>query len=232
MNMNLICVKRMRGIYDQALTWAFDNYLESRRFPKGGVTIFVTGDLVENDYPRHLVGSISILEGLAAQSLGLDLATLLVDCWFFRESMKTFLRALIIILLAAITTGEGARADVSVVSFQAWKTSRIEETRTALEKLQQAEKTTPGKKLAAVVPKNLKSDPKFQQAQLNLEIAQELTVNDYFILYLSQFNQREAFVEAARKLSPEESADLMMSYQKTMTPPQTESLRSSAVTTP
>jgi hypothetical protein len=142
--------------------------------------------------------------------------------------MKTVLRALLIILLAAITSGELARADVSVVSFQAWKTSRIEETRGTLEKLQQQEKPVAGKKQDAktlAAAKNLKSDPKFQQAQLNLEIAQELTVNDYFILYLSQFNAREAFVEAARKLSPEESADLMMSYQKTMAAPQAENVR-------
>ena len=150
--------------------------------------------------------------------------------------MKIALRTLLIILLAAVTTGEWARADVSVVSFQAWKTSRIEETRTALEKLQQQEKPAAmGKKPDAKIlaaAKNLKSDPKFQQAQLNLEIAQELTVNDYFILYLSQFNAREAFVEAARKLSPEESADLMMSYQKTMAAPQAENVRPPTASTP
>jgi hypothetical protein len=41
-----------------------------------------------------------------------------------------------------------------------------------------------------------------------------LTVNDYFVLYLSQFKQRDAFVDAAKKLTPEEAADLMLAYQK------------------
>jgi hypothetical protein len=45
-------------------------------------------------------------------------------------------------------------------------------------------------------------------------VAQELAVNDYFVLYLSQFKSRDAFIEAAKKLTPEEAADLMMSYQK------------------
>ena len=60
-------------------------------------------------------------------------------------------------------------------------------------------------------------DQRVQQARLNVEISQELTVNDYFILYLSQFKNREAFVEAAKKLTPEEAADLMIAYQKHLT---------------
>ncbi|HMS10269.1 MAG TPA: hypothetical protein PKE66_12335, partial [Pyrinomonadaceae bacterium] len=53
-----------------------------------------------------------------------------------------------------------------------------------------------------------------RQAQLNVQIAHELTVNDYFVLYLSQLKGREAFLEAAKKLTPEETADLMVAYQR------------------
>ena len=59
-------------------------------------------------------------------------------------------------------------------------------------------------------------DQHLSQAQLNYEIAQELSVNDYFVLYLSQFKERSALTEAARKLSVEETADLMAAYQKAL----------------
>jgi len=117
-----------------------------------------------------------------------------------------------------------ARAEV--VGFQAWKANRVEEARAGLEKLQN-DKTVPplatvpkqsqGAKSESrlqVSQKSVRSDFKIQQAQTNLELARELTVNDYFVLYLSQFKSRDAFVEAAKKLSSEETADLMMSYQK------------------
>lgn len=115
-------------------------------------------------------------------------------------------------------------AQAEVVGFQAWKTNRVDEARINLEKLQN-DKTVPPLAIAPkqsqkpesrlqVSQKSARGDFKIQQAQTNLELARELTVNDYFVLYLSQLKSRDAFVEAARKLSPEEMADLMMSYQK------------------
>jgi hypothetical protein len=100
----------------------------------------------------------------------------------------------------------------SVLGFQAWKTSRIDDARGTLEKTPKPALDAPKKAIPGV--KAPRVDQKLQQAQLNFDIAQELTVNDYFVLYLTQFKQREAFVEVAKKLSPEEIADLMLSYQK------------------
>lgn len=127
-------------------------------------------------------------------------------------------------------------ADVSVQCFQSWKTSRVDEARTAIEKMQGerslvsqtaslkgAEKKTIDQKAdqknelnsrLQAAQKTGRVDQKLQQAQLNLEVAQELTVNDYFLLYLNQFKSKEAFIEVAKKLNPEETAELMLSYQK------------------
>jgi methionine-rich copper-binding protein CopC len=126
-----------------------------------------------------------------------------------------------------------AHADTSVQSFQAWKTSRVDEARATIEKLQSErpttvaakildKKTTDGNKTDAsarlqTAQKSGRVDQRLQQAQLNLEVAQELTINDYFVLYLSQLKSREQFIEAAKKLNPDEAADLMMSYQKHLT---------------
>jgi hypothetical protein len=129
-----------------------------------------------------------------------------------RSFATLFLTGVLAIVAVGFARSE-ARADVTnVLSYQAWKAQRLEEAKTNLEKVQKPtleaiKKATPGAKAS-------RSDQRLQQAQLNLDIAQELTVNDYFVLYLTQFKQREAFVEVAKKLTPEETADLMMSYQK------------------
>ena len=122
-----------------------------------------------------------------------------------------------------------ARSELSVLGFQSWKTSRVDEAKTALAAAEKASGAGSGsaslknadKKSDLLrserfqsANKNNRSDQKIQQAHTNLEIAQELTVNDYFVLYLSQFKQKEAFLEAAKKLNPDEAADLMMAYQK------------------
>lgn len=126
-----------------------------------------------------------------------------------------------------------AQAEVNVQSYVAWKTARVEDARATLERLQSERNVqsvsgkAPEKKLNEGKPevtsrlqpsvKAGRSDQKMQQAQLNLEVAQELTVNDYFVLYLSQFKSRDAFLDAAKKLNPDEAADLMLAYQKHLT---------------
>ena len=137
------------------------------------------------------------------------------------------LPTLMILLMSTYSQAAPVKADLSVMGFQTWKASRIDDAKTAVERLSDPEKESatpvpksarrgkqdPGSRLQ-LATKTGRLDQRLQQAQINLEIAQELTVNDYFVLYLSQFKQKEAFIEAAKKLSPEEAADLMMSYQK------------------
>ncbi len=139
-------------------------------------------------------------------------------------------KAYLILPLFVLLQCRTALAEVTVVGFQAWKAARIDDARVSLEKLQ-VERSAPvvvsgkrgdaGKANEAIASgrlqaagKNLRVDSKLQQAQLNLELAQELAVNDYFVLYLSQLKGRDAFVEAAKKLTPEEAADLMMTFSK------------------
>ncbi len=55
------------------------------------------------------------------------------------------------------------------------------------------------------------------QAQFNLEVVKDLSVKDYFILYLSkQENRQEAYRIAATKLEPSELAELMSAYEQSM----------------
>lgn len=151
--------------------------------------------------------------------------------------MKTrfALIAIALLFFSALQARAEINMGIGVMGFQAWKASRIDEAKVQIERLQAeagADKATgdrgPGEKNPLVkgadgkpiakdrFQKNQRADQRLQQAQLNLEIAQELNVNDYFVLYLSRFKERSAFQEAARKLSVEEAADLMIAYQKSL----------------
>ncbi|RYZ76333.1 MAG: hypothetical protein EOP05_05345 [Proteobacteria bacterium] len=129
-------------------------------------------------------------------------------------------RLLPTLLLLTLLVGASAQAEISsvgVMGFQAWKAARVEDAKADLEKLQ-ADGAQAKPEVKAKAPQKVsRGDQKLQQAQLNLEIVQELTVNDYFVLYLNQFKDRSAFLEAARKLNSDEAADLMMAYQKHLT---------------
>jgi hypothetical protein len=149
---------------------------------------------------------------------------------------------------ALLTLGMGAvgLADTSgPLSFQAWKSSRVEEAKSSLDHVQiniqaeaQSEKASapllPDKPLLTIAKGSsgksevasqsrvhapvgsAHGDLKLSQAQLNYETAQELTINDYFALYISQLRGKESFVEAAKKLNPDEMAELMMAYSKSL----------------
>ncbi len=132
---------------------------------------------------------------------------------------------ILLFLALLVMTGVKGRAEVSVESYQTWKNARIEEAQSQVERLQGAldssssKEDAPkkdGKSGGATLIGSQKNDAKLRQALLNLDIARELTVNDYFLLYLRQFRDRESFIEAAKKLTPEEVADLLLAYQKSL----------------
>lgn len=143
-------------------------------------------------------------------------------CWTANKKdqpmTSRFVRALVALFLL---TGAYGQAAVNIESYQDWKNARIEEAQSQLERLQgKQEKGISGKREARAASganaNSSKLDPKIRQAQENLDLARELTVNDYFLLYLRQFREREAFIEAAKKMTPEEVADLLMAYQKSV----------------
>ncbi len=141
------------------------------------------------------------------------------------------------VLIAILITGAGFSAVAQVMQgdgpevlgFRAWKTMRVDEARAALERTQAeglSERAIPshdkpatqkpfsGGAIVSRVQKGGKGESRLQQAQTNLEFASELTINDYFVLYLSQINDDAALLEAAKKMSVEEVAQLMTAYKK------------------
>ena len=56
---------------------------------------------------------------------------------------------------------------------------------------------------------------KLRQLEFNLEIAQGLTIHDYFALYLKNKDQIQ-MAQAIQKLSPDELSQLLMAYRKSL----------------
>lgn len=56
---------------------------------------------------------------------------------------------------------------------------------------------------------------KLRQLEFNLEIAQGLTIHDYFALYLKNKSKQE-MAEAIKQLSPDELSELLMAYRKSL----------------
>ncbi len=56
---------------------------------------------------------------------------------------------------------------------------------------------------------------RLRQLEFNLEIAQGLTIHDYFALYLKSKTKAE-MAEAIKKLSPDELSELLMAYRKSL----------------
>ncbi|MEZ0392777.1 MAG: hypothetical protein ACAH59_11210 [Pseudobdellovibrionaceae bacterium] len=74
--------------------------------------------------------------------------------------------------------------------------------------------------------KNLENlEKQLDQIKWNLEVAKDLSVTDYFVLYLSQHSNPDRFQQAALKMSAKEVAQLMEAYANTLGPvPPTEQL--------
>mgnify|MGYP001605402675 FL=1 len=55
------------------------------------------------------------------------------------------------------------------------------------------------------------------QALLKVELSKDLTINDYFIVYLSRHHDgKGAIMKAAKKMSPDETASLLLAYRSNL----------------
>ena len=110
---------------------------------------------------------------------------------------------LFFVLGASSFASQAGARPTEIMGFKTWKSGRVDEAKAAVQRIQL------DSSLGAA-----HADRRLEQARLNVEISQELTVNDYFVLYLKPMKSKDAFVEAARKLSPDEVSELMVAYQK------------------
>lgn len=139
--------------------------------------------------------------------------------------MRTFVFILTFLVSAAATA--------EILTFQEWKVQQIYlaqkevHTAAATKKEQPSRRprgvvadsqafASPVKDMARKELQKMAGENRAEElAQARLQAARELTVQDYFEIYLnSQPNREKAFEEVAKKLSSEEMADLLLAYSK------------------
>ena len=109
-------------------------------------------------------------------------------------------------------------AEADVMSFRQWKGREVERIRTQIQGLDDQIQDLTAQEFVTTNFKQSERgefDKQLAEAKFNLEVVLELTVNDYFVLYLSQFKDKQnAFAQAAGKLDKTELVQLMMAYDQ------------------
>lgn len=144
------------------------------------------------------------------------------------------------LLLALLITSVAAVAPAEVLSFHQWKAQRQVEAQAALERARQAnlelQKKLNRKRVlvgaAEVNQEDSSLDSSFEaaarirhipenqeslisQAEHNLQVARNLSVTDYFALYL-RFQSESSLREVVEKLSKPELAEILLAYRNSL----------------
>ena len=118
------------------------------------------------------------------------------------------------------TTTVTAKAPVksSIKSFQEWKTEKIHaaslQVETSKADLRAVKARAQGKAGYASAVRSI--EQQVTQERWNLEVAQDLSVTDYLVLYLAHQGAPGKLAEAAVKLTPEETAQVLEAYIRNM----------------
>lgn len=102
----------------------------------------------------------------------------------------------------------------AIKGFREWKSEKIQLAMNQAVSLRnvilRTKSAGPSKNLQAL-------ERQLVQLNWNLEVSKDLSVTDYFVLYLSQQPQKDRFKMAAGKLTTAEIADLMQAYAQSLT---------------
>lgn len=124
--------------------------------------------------------------------------------------MLRFITLISLLFFCSFSNAETGLHQVSLLTYQQWKAEKIT---TALESVQKSNR----EQSMSLTIRNIKEKSNLQsrasQAQFQLEIAKDLTFNDYTVLYLAKHPQRSRAVEIlSMKMSPKEVAELLGSH--------------------
>lgn len=136
--------------------------------------------------------------------------------------LQRILAAAVVLFMGATGVVASAAAvarapGVQVISFRDWKnekiqhaTSKVDQETRRLEQLK-AQRS----KSAINAVEIVRAEQSLAQEQWNLEAAQDLTVTDYAVLYLSGCPVGTKFTEAASKMTSDEMGQLIEAYVRT-----------------
>lgn len=128
--------------------------------------------------------------------------------------MKHIGRLFIVMIFSLLSAGvavAGSNTTAAIQSFKEWKSAKVQPVLArvvSLKALAQASKTAYDKQRVLKL---------LAQESWNLEITNDLSVNDYFVLYLAPMeNAPNRFKEAAARLNQSEMVELMESYSRSL----------------
>jgi len=91
-----------------------------------------------------------------------------------------------------------------VLNFKDWQASQFKQAQMSVRK-------------AKIGPKSKAQGDELYRALLNVEISKDLTIQDYFLVYLSRHpGGKAAFAEATKKMTIEETAILLWAYKTSL----------------
>jgi hypothetical protein len=123
-----------------------------------------------------------------------------------------FLTSLLLLTLCSVSLAQPA-ADTKPLSFDNWKAGQVTDAQNQVTRY--SNRIVILKNTDADINEINKLESSRRVAAKNVEFAQELTVEDYFNVYLSQFADRDAaLLSAARSMSKNEVAMLLKSLLK------------------
>lgn len=145
--------------------------------------------------------------------------------------MRSFLKALILgsvfctlgwVSVAAAGTATPKAASSlpgagAIFSFEQWKLKQVEEAQITYN-VASMDMTLRARSRQAGGEEGAGSlQARVDQARLHLEVAKELGLHDYFVLYVAQLQSQEEFQKVVQHLSQEEAASLLKAYAEQLT---------------
>ncbi len=119
--------------------------------------------------------------------------------------MKTWILTTLIISCISFQ----ASANSKIHSFKEWKGEKIQNA--IVQTMQVRAQLLKAKANSSLLQKT-SLEKQLEQTMWHLDIAKELSVTDYFVMYLSPLTAPDRFQIAAQKLSTAEIAELMRAY--------------------
>jgi hypothetical protein len=106
---------------------------------------------------------------------------------------------------------EGSIDDGRILSYRGWKSERIQSilVRIGQQRAHLAKAQIEGKKDMALQAERL-----LKQEEWNLEVAQDLSVSDYIVLYLSGQSAANKFYQAAQQMTVAETSELIEAFAR------------------
>jgi hypothetical protein len=108
-------------------------------------------------------------------------------------------------------------------SYREWKADRIQ---TATSQIAALKARLVGLPIRSPLTENIKKE--IDQQQWNLDVAKDLSVTDYFVIYLSQVHDADRFKQAAARMSLAEIEEMMKAYSETVAPVPSDNLQQGA----